>query len=169
VRLSGNIEGEIEALRERINDAIHYEDEIKARIRQLEDEATRWDQQADEAVAQGREETARRAVEQMQRAQQRVAMTQADLREHQRATQELIERVNMLDAVVAEARRAQPESTPENAHLPDLGKVLRETREKITSLAETVQHDSTPEPPTSSDEAAVDDDLEQRRQRLSKR
>jgi len=175
VRLSKNVEDEIKALRERVNDAVRYEDEIKARIRQFEDEAVRWDQQADEAVGQGRDEAARYAVVQMQRAQQRATVAQSDLREHQRSTEELIQRVNMLDAVVAEARRSEP--APDNA--PDLGNVLRATREKIASLAETAaaataaasdaQSDLTPEAPTSSDPAAVDDDLEQRRQRLSKR
>ena len=99
-RLGKNVDGEIDALRERINDAVQYEDEIKARIRQFEDEAARWDAQADDAVTRGDDASARYAIEQMRRARAAAAMTEDDLREHQRMTQDLIQRVNMLDAVV---------------------------------------------------------------------
>ena len=185
-RLGKNVEAEIGALRERINDAVRYEDEIKARIRGFEDEAARWDRQADEAVSRGDDAAARYAIEQMRRAQQRATMTQADLREHQQVTQELIQRVNVLDAVVADARRSEAENAPapskteasaaaetpdkREAQLPDLGNVLREAREKIASLAETAaaQNELAAEPPKE-DAAAVDDDLDLRRQRLSKR
>ena len=64
-----NVDGEIDALRERVNDAVEYEDEIKARIRQFEDEAARWDRQADEAVTHGDDGGARYAIEQMRRAE----------------------------------------------------------------------------------------------------
>ncbi len=172
VRLGKNVDVEIDALRERINDAVNYEDELKARIGQFADEAARWDQQADAAVGQGNDASARYAIEQMQRAQQRQTMAEADLREHQRTTQDLIQRVNMLDAVVADARRAQPEEpAPTSQPLPDLGNVLREAREKITSLSEAAAK-ADPDPPAATspaDEAAVDDDLARRRDRLSKR
>lgn len=185
-RLDKNIDVEIEALRERINDAVRYEEGMKARIQQYTEEAARWDHQADEAVANGNEASARYAIEQMKRAEQRAATVQGDLRAHQRATEELIQRVNMLDAVVADARRAQEAANaeaetpqehanqaPANLQLPDLGNVLREAREKIASLGElaSAQRDlAAPEQTTSEgDEAAIDDDLDQRRQRLSKR
>lgn len=194
-RMAKDAQGEIDGLRQRINDAVQYEDEIKARIRQIDDEAARWDAQADDAVARGDEANARYAIEQMRRAQQRATMTEADLREHQRMTQELIQRVNTLDAYVADVRRAQeasaeapvaasteapadavePPRQTEAAPLPDLGGVLREAREKIASLADTaaaqreLQANPAPGQPTAADAAAVDDDLDRRRQRLSKR
>lgn len=173
VRLGKNVDAEIDALRERINDAVKYEDELKARIGQFADEAARWDQQADEAVTQGNDASARYAIEQMQRAQQRQIIAEADLRDHQRTTQDLIQRVNMLDAVVADARRAQPEEPAPAASspLPDLGNVLRETREKIANLSETAAKGDLAPPAADSpaDAAAVDDDLARRRDRLSKR
>lgn len=183
-RLGKNVEAEIAALRQRINEAVQYEDTIVARIRGFEDEAARWDREADAAVTRGDEAAARAAVEQMQRAQQRAAMTQGDLREHQQVTQELIQRVNTLDAVVADARRAEAESAPPAeveappaaeaakpaaAQLPDLGNVLREAREKIAALADTAATQNELTPPAPADDAAVDDDLDRRRQRLSKR
>lgn len=180
-RADKNLEIEVEGLRERINDAVRYEDGMKARIQQCEEEAARWDRQADEAVANGNEANARYAIEQMKRAEQRAAMVAGDLRAHQKATEELIQRVNMLDAVVADVRRSQEaqaeqdvaEQAPANVHLPDLGNVLREAREKITALSDlaSAQRDvqATTQTTDQDDDAAIDDDLDQRRQRLSKR
>lgn len=189
VRVDKNLAAEVDALRGRINDAVRYEDGLKARIQQYEDEAARWDKQADEAVANRNEASARYAIEQMKRVQQRAATVAGDLRAHQQATEELIQRVNMLDAVVADVRRAAAEETPTQTearptpeaaeqapaavHLPDLGNVLRDAREKITALGELAQaqrevsESGETSPPD--DEAVIDDDLEQRRQRLSRR
>lgn len=182
--MSGNLEREVLALRERINEAVRYEDELTNRVRQYEAEAARWDRQADDAVAQGSDEGARYAIEQMRRAEQRAVMAGSDLRAHQVATQDLIQRVNTLEAAVADALReqaaqaaAQPAeqevsviNLPENLHLPDLGNVLRETREKILSLGElaAAQREGGSEQQPEDNNAAVDDDLEARRQRLSK-
>ncbi|HVU12080.1 MAG TPA: hypothetical protein VHD90_12420 [Phototrophicaceae bacterium] len=178
LRLGGrDVDDDVKTLRERVNDAVEYEDQIKANIRQLQDEAARWDQQADEAVAQDDDVNARYAIEHLQRAQQRVTMAEADLREHQRVTQELIARVNELDAAAADARRQQTtadaSSTPEPAestHLPDLSNVLRETRDKIAAMTDLAGAQNEVNPPTEApDPGKVDADLESRRQRLSKR
>ncbi|MEO8397467.1 MAG: hypothetical protein ABI700_31005, partial [Chloroflexota bacterium] len=104
------LDEDVKTLRQRINEAVDYEDEIQGRIRQFEAEAAGWDRQADEAVTQGNDANARYAIEQMKRAEQRVALTQSDLQEHQRATQELIQRVNMLAAAVADRTRASAEA-----------------------------------------------------------
>ena len=136
-RLSRSIDREITALRDRINEAVSYEEEIKTRIQRYADEADRWDREADAAVARDDDAAARYAIEHMQRAQQRLTIAEADLRNHQRSTEDLIQRVNELDAVVADARREHPEAV-ENSPLPDLANVLREAREKITSLGEMV-------------------------------
>src|SRR5215213_8718878 len=101
--LGKDIDREIAALRQRINEALDYEDGLKQRVQQLQDEVTRLDQQADGAVASGNDDNARYLVEQMQRAQQRLTMAEADLRDHRLVTQELITRVNTLDAAVADA------------------------------------------------------------------
>jgi hypothetical protein len=163
-RLGKGIDREIAALRQRVNDAFAYEDELKTRISVLEGEVARFDQQADEAVQQRREEQARYIIEQMQRAQQRLAMARADLREHQLVSQELLQRVNTLESYVAEARRVQQDAPePASGGLADM---LRSAREKLTNEVlprqETASRDEAP------DEQAVEDDLERRRQRLSK-
>lgn len=188
-KLGKNIDREITSLRARINDALAFEDGLQQRVRTLQDEVSRWDQQADEAVVAGNDTVARRAVEQMQLTQQRLAMAEADLHEHQLVTQELIQRVNMLEAAVADARRAQtaeeappaPQSeTPETAQqaaprLPSLSDVLREAQEKINKMGDMInaQAEQTAPSPVeeaqqTADEQHIQDDLAARRERLSK-
>ena len=88
-------------------------------------------------------------------------------------TQDLIQRVNQLDAVVADARRAQQPADAEAAPLTAMSEVLRDARETIASLGERIAERKTEtpvQPPTApADEGTVDDDLSQRRQRLSRR
>ncbi|MBI1258612.1 MAG: hypothetical protein GC204_14180 [Chloroflexi bacterium] len=178
---------DVQALRQRINAAVDYEDELKTRIRQFEDEAARWDRQADEAVTQGNDVNARYAIEQMKRAEQRATIAQSDLREHQLMTQDLIQHVNTLEAAVADVSHAraetptaatqpdpqteteQAEASQTNMRVPDLGNVLRDARDKISALGEsaTAQREGSMDAPPS--ESVVDDDLERRRERLSKR
>lgn len=163
-RLGKDIDHEIAALRQRVNDALMYEEELKARITALEDEVARFDQQADEAVRQRREEQARYVVEQMQRAQQRLTMARADLREHQLVASEFVQRVSTLEAYVAEARRAQQDA-PESAS-GGLADSLRSVREKLTR--EVLPPQKPVEEREAPDAQAIEDDLERRRQRLSK-
>lgn len=181
-KLGKDIDREIASLRQRINDALAYEDELQARVRSLQNETTRLDQQADQAVVSANDMAARAAVEQLQRAQQRLRMAESDLHEHQVVTQELIQRVNMLEAAVADTRRAQdqhqqPVSAPpaepsEAARLPSLSDVLKEAREKIAQMGDMIATQSelaAPQPNDLPDEPAVEDDLAARRQRLSKK
>ena len=182
-RVSKMLDENVQTLRQRINEAVDYEDEMQARVRQFEDEAAGWDRQADEAVTRGDDTNARYAIEQMKRAEQRVALAQSDLREHQQATQELMQHVNVLEAAVADAARNQSEKSeaaPPKAdvdtdtvetspQLRDLGNILRDARDKITSLSETAAQREVPPTDSQENEAAVDNDLERRRERLSKR
>ena len=62
------------------------------------------DQAADNALVTGDELAARQSVQQMQRQRQQNAVLEADLESHRRATSELIERVNTLEAMVSDAR-----------------------------------------------------------------
>jgi phage shock protein A len=185
-RLGKNIDSEVEALRQRVNEAIAYEDDLQAQVQKLQDEVTRCDTQADQAVSAGDDAAARHAIEQMQRARQRLDMAEADLREHQLVTQELIQRVNTLEAVVADARRAQADDEETAAGDTEdsatsgagqaLSDILRDARQTISRVgdmltsasdaAESAPAVSDAEPPAN--DSAVDDDLEHRRQRLSK-
>ncbi len=186
-KLGKNIQREVVSLRERINEALDYEDTLAGQVEALQREVEVHDQQADDAVAQGREEAARYSIHQMQLAQQRLAMAESDLREHRIVTQELILRVNELEAAVADAQRAQAESEENEAGKAGesvergtsklASDVLREMREKIQGMNDLIQAEA--EVTTSAEvsdevEAAVkddsvDDDLSQRRNRLSKK
>jgi phage shock protein A len=179
VRLGKDIDREVGALRQRINEAIQYEETLQAKARVLREEIARWDQQADEAVQRGNDAVARHAIDQMKRAEQRLAMAEADLREHQLVTEDLIRRVNALEAVVADARRQEAQNVP-SAEAPPvqaISDVLRNAREKIAEMGDLlaardeVNTQTQSAEQQASDEAAkaeVDDDLNRRRQRLSK-
>lgn len=105
--MNKKLDQDIETLRERINQAIDHEDQLQAKVGQLEAEIAQLDAQADAAVEQGQDAQARYLIAQMQRAQQRLEMARSDLREHQLVAQELIQRVNLLEATVADVRHAE--------------------------------------------------------------
>ncbi len=185
MRPGSDLEGEVVQLRQKINDALAFEDGLQKRVAELSAEVAKWDEQADAALNKGDNANARYAVEQMKRAEQRLTMAESDLREHRLVTQELISRVNMLDAAVADAKRAEEEkqhaapppppaaeAAPEAAHVPSLGDVLRDAREKITQMSDLIAAKAEVSPPESAAEAPADDqdvedDLAERRQRLS--
>lgn len=170
-QLGGGMDAEIALLRRRINETLAYEDDLQARVQALRDEVVRWDQQADDALSRGQDAHARHAVEQMQRAQQRLTMAESDLKAHQLVTQELMQRVNMLESATADARRNQEEGQQETTVAGEesvvrpLGDMLRDTREKLANLSRAKDEVTGSK---STDEQAVDDDLAERRQRLSK-
>lgn len=157
-RLGKNIDREIESLRNSVNDAVEYETKLNAQVKSAEDEIARLNAQADAAVARGDDAAARFALEQLQRAQQRLDMANADLSAHQLVTEDLIRRVNLLDAVVADARsNAQAaEAAKKTAAPPDEAA----TSQPAARMADVPPKDAKP--------LSDDDDLAQRRQRLSK-
>lgn len=198
---SGNprnkLDRDIDALRERINQAIAHEDVLQERVKTLQQEIMVLDQQADDAVKQGNDALARHIIEKIQRTQQHLAMAEADLRQHQIVAQELIQNVNKLEATVADirheeaAQRAQPpqpaptetETAPatdqtsasEHPAVVAVTRVINEARDRITSLNDKVAAQqevnaalNNPEVQEEIDKAAVDDDLSARRSRLSK-
>jgi len=177
-QLGKNIDREISSLRQRINEALDYEDELQAKVGSLTDEVARWDAQADEAVAAANDAAARHAIDQMQAAQRRLAMAESDLHEHRLVTQELIERVNMLEAAVADARRAQAEQQSEEAQSVQttiqtagqaLSDVLRDAREKLAGMGDSMStRQELDTPAQQQDDQSVEDDLARRRERLSK-
>lgn len=195
-QLGSDIDREVSMMRGRINDALAYEGELQSKLTTLEAEVSDFDTKADSAVAAGDDVNARYFIDQMHRAQQRLAIAEADLRDHQQVTQELISRVNMLESAVADARRAEAEKqaeaeaakqaaanqaeTAEPSAQPDeaprgqvLSDVLRDVRERVNQMGdliaakEEVQQSSAPAAQPAADET-VEDDLEARRQRLSK-
>jgi phage shock protein A len=144
-RLGKDIDGEVARLRQQIDAALNQEDAMLKRLEQLQQQVDRYDQQADAALQRNDEATARYLIQQMQRQQQLATMLQAELDQHRRATSEFIERVNMLEALVSDARRQQA-STPagevaaQTEHTPGvvLSNLLREARERVESTVGNV-------------------------------
>jgi phage shock protein A len=147
-RLGKDIDNEIAALRKRIDDALNEEDAMQDRLGKLQEQIASIDAQADDAVQRGDEPTARHLLQQMRQLEQQAAMLQADLEQHRRSTSDFIQRVNMMEAMVSDARREQqeqaankqesvPEDSPksEAAHSPGdvLSNLLREARERVES------------------------------------
>ncbi|MBK8021342.1 MAG: hypothetical protein IPK19_07875 [Chloroflexi bacterium] len=167
-----DLDREIKGLRRSLDDAFAHEDKLKAQIRELQEEADRHDLAADAALQQGQSDVARLAVDAMKRAQRRAVMLESDLVEHERATQDLLQRVNLLESVVAESRVAgEPTAQPRNQSgtpVPSLDHVLDEMRSTIEQYSRTAEAQAET-PPTEAEQQAVDDDLDRRIARLSRR
>jgi phage shock protein A len=164
-RLGKDIDHEIAALRQQVDSALDGEDRMEADIQTLQRQIADWDQQADRALTQGDEATARYAARQMQLEQRRLAMLESDLAQHRLSTSELIRRVNELEAVVAEARRRQPDTPAQDTADESLAARLRRARQQaVQSEAESPLPKASP---VEVDERTVDDDLARRRARLS--
>ncbi|MFN8377355.1 MAG: hypothetical protein U0452_01685 [Anaerolineae bacterium] len=164
-RLGKNVDREIASLNERVRDAYAYEDQLKARISKLQNEIYDLDAAADDAVADGREEQARYHIEQMKRVQIRLEMTEADLKEHQRVTAELVQRVRELETAVARVRDAQsvPAAPDKRLTIED---ALRDTRESLDEPTPDTRL-SASDPPVRS-KPSTGDDIDDRIRRLSK-
>ncbi|HRL11445.1 MAG TPA: PspA/IM30 family protein [Aggregatilineales bacterium] len=112
-----DLDRQVDELRKRINAALEHEDHLQATVRKLRNEAERLDEAADDALARGHDDDARRLLEQLKRTEQRLAMAESDLREHQIAVEDLIRRVNELDATIADTRAAQqPPPAPSSSN-----------------------------------------------------
>lgn len=184
-QIGKNAEGDVRILRERINAALDYEEELRRQVQSLQNEITALDAQADAAVERGDEATARHFLAKIQRAQQRLTMAEVDLRDHQEVAQELIARVNELEAVLADSQYAhkgdEPAEAPNTEQVLNTGErvsqVLGEMREKIAQMGDMLSAQAEIAPPDSVEsevEAAlekdqIEDDLARRRDRLRKK
>lgn len=101
------LERQIATMRKQIDGSLNEEDDIQARLDKLNQQVEAYDKAADAALERGDEAEARRLVAQMQQQRRHATMLKAELESHKSATSEFIERVNMLEATVVDARRAQ--------------------------------------------------------------
>lgn len=192
VKLGKQLGNEVRHLRTRVNDAVSHEETLQDRVAQLHQQIANLDQEADEAVKMGKEAQARHLITQMQRLQQRTEMAEADLREHQLVTQELIQRVNLLDAIVSESQHNETtndeagevleDSANVNQSIQDtmntLSGMLRNAREKISSVTSSpestddsgsrLKTNADPDDLSTVDDSTVNDDFEARLTRLTK-
>lgn len=164
-------EAQLSQLRKRVDETLAFESDLQKQIAGLESDIAHWNQQADEAVQASRDADARHAVGQVQRLQQRLAIVQSDLAEHERVSRELVFHVNTLDTAVSAAKQRE-EAQPSRTLDEKLGMVLQEMRDKVLELRDQVasREEIAPAPPEDGPPPStnVDDDLAKRRQRLSK-
>jgi hypothetical protein len=95
-------------LRQRVGDAMAHEERLRADIAALQREIAALDEQVNTALQSGQEPVARALLEQMQRLERRVSFAEADLRQHQTAAIDLMQRVGELEAVVLSRDEAAP-------------------------------------------------------------
>lgn len=173
-----NLDGEIRILRQRLEEAFDYENKLLLHVQQLGDRVAEWDAKADAAVEAGRDADARYAIARMQHYQQQLTMAEADLDDHRRVTQELLHNINRLEAIVSQAKEAarekqQGEDSAEEVSLTTRWSDFIRTAQNRLSDILTIR--SNLDVPTVMDNETIDtsdndidDDLDQRRARLSK-
>jgi chromosome segregation ATPase len=185
------VENEVVELRKHIDEALNAEETMQKRLDDLTVEVTDLDSQADQALVNGEDSAARGLVTQMQNKQRRITALTSELDDHRRATSDLIEQVNQLEALVSDAKRKSSElpapaelAAPEQA-APSISIPL--TRAAPTPapapgpsipIAVKVQAVVEPTKPDAEavkaqiqaeiDKAQVEDDLAARRKRLSR-
>ncbi len=178
----------VESLRERINQAVAYEEDLQKQINAQEDEILSLNEQADRAVEQGRDALARHLIAKVQRRQQHLEMLRVDLDTHQRIAQDLILEVNRLDAALASMQA--PQATPAKSGKADFveaeeqatesdnryQKMMEDAQARMTILGEKLQvrrqrvdQSLTDDTDLQADSPAVEDELEVRRNRLMKK
>jgi phage shock protein A len=153
------LDAEVERLRQQINAAIDREDQLKEKISKMQQEADLLDIQADEALVAGNEAQARHLVERMQRVQRLIEMARSDLNAHQMAASDLIRRVNLLEATVADVRQ-QAETPPAEPTETEVDNAAEETptaesvQRRIDSLSNVVKQAQERIARTTSEQAA---------------
>lgn len=115
--IRGGLQKDVALLRQRVDDALQYEGELQNRVDKLYAEISDWDDKANNAVKEGREQDARYALSRMQQAQKDVQMTEADLQEHRIITQDLLQQVNRLEATVQAAEEAAAQTVDEDGNI----------------------------------------------------
>lgn len=175
-RLGKNIEREIKGLHQQVAAADEDEQTILQRQTALEKEIMRLDEQADSAVAAGRDAEARHAIQQMEMAKQRLNMLTSELESHRRAVSELRQQVNELEALIEAAKHEETAAESESPASPEvqipLSEAIRQARDQVKSESKEevirVKVEVIEEDAPAQDDAAIEKDLAIRRSRLAK-
>ena len=179
-----------ENLRARVNDAIGYEDKLQSQIVDINKQLVTLNRQADDATEKGNEAMARYFIEKIQRLEERLVTLEKDLQEHQLLAQDLIQKVGTLEATIATIQEQKSTTspvsdtteTPKNVAdkfsemVSDAQKRINTLGDRIKARKETLQSEIDAPLPTTSvtssnapTDSDIEDDLERRRNRLSKK
>ncbi len=184
----GQVTKDAENLRERVNDAIGYEDKLQAQIADIHKQLGTLNRQADDATQKGNEAMARYFIEKIGQLQNRLATLEKDLHEHQLLAQDLIQKVNTLESTIADIQ-SQATTTSQNQDVvvqkttaDKFSELVNDAQRRINALGDRIKarkdtlQSEVDMPPVStepisnqSSEVEVEDDLERRRNRLSKK
>jgi phage shock protein A len=169
--LSEDTRKQIASLRKRINEAIIYEEDLQTKIEALHQDASDLDLQADNALLDNDETAARHAAEQLKRTRQQIRGLERDLSKHRDNTSALMDHVNMLEGLVADARaQASSQDTVATQEQEDTPQVVRVN---VSTENEEQIEDSTADYPEIADgqdtPESGEDSLAVRRARLARR
>lgn len=184
----GQVAKDAENLRVRVNDAIGYEDKLQTQIADIHKQLGTLNRQADEATEKGNEAMARYFIEKIGQLQNRLAMLEKDLHEHQLLAQDLIQKVSTLESTIADIQSQAPttsqnqEGVAQKTTADKFSELVNDAQRRINALGDKIKarkdtlQSEADAPPVSSEslsnkpsEAEVEDDLERRRNRLSKK
>ncbi len=133
-----NAPEQVAKLQKRMEEAFEYEDQLKARVEQLQNEALELDAKADQAIVDGRDADARHFNEMHVMATQRLTMAEAELRDHEMLTQYLMREINALDANLNLQKPAQPPKAKPSSPQQETPPIVDNINEAIKSGGETV-------------------------------
>ncbi len=177
-----------ENLRTRVNDAVGYEDKLQAQINDIHKQLGTLNRQADEATQKGNEAMARYFIEKIVQLQNRLATLEKDLQDHRQLAQDLIQKVNILETTLADIQSqattppTQATGVQKNAAdkfselVNDAQRRINALGDRIKTRKETLQSEIADDMPSVTEipsdkpsDADIEDDLERRRNRLSKK
>lgn len=145
-----DMDREIVGLRKQIDLALAEEESLVAKLAKLHDQVEAYDQQADAALGRGEEALARDLVQKMQQQRRAAAMVKSQLDQHRELTYQFIERVNILESMVADARRQQGLAPRDDAEVaaspaaatgrPDFSQLSQLGKEAGTALSDVMRN-----------------------------
>lgn len=183
---------DLQLLRDQINTALDREESLQTELDALHQDASDFDQQANDALQRGDEPAARQSIARLRQTEQQITMAEADLTNHRHMTASLMDQVNILESqLAAEQAQAAPPPTPsepaptenqatvesaaaEAPPQPEVVKVpivveLTDEAEETQDVSQIVQPSEEPPAPPSTTPPSDDDDLDSRRARLARR
>lgn len=111
----------IQALRQRLEEAIAYEDELEAKIETLMRAALDLDQQVDRRLHSGDDLAARRLQGQLNMKQRQLTIAEAELRDHRALTQHLMQEMTTLEIALDSQDRRAENAAPSSSGKPRKG------------------------------------------------
>lgn len=105
--LGRDIDEQIGALRKKIDSALDHQDGLQNQLDGLDRNVAALSQRADTALQRGDESGARQAQSTIQSLEAQADVLRSELDDHRQMTSEFIERVNVLEAAVSDARHNQ--------------------------------------------------------------